>query len=171
MRTKLWAAALIGALAFTGAADAKTARRAPAPNPLALGHWMAAISVADMEKETAWYRDKLGFRVTADTKIGGGTPARWLENGNERIELLSIANSTAGPARATPPRHASVRGITQITLSTPNLKRTRDELMRRGVTPALDITEVAPLGIKVIYLVDPEGNAIEIAQRTGAPTK
>lgn len=169
MKTKLWAGALCALLAVAGSADAKTTRRAP--NPLALGHWMAAISVADMEAETAWYRDKLGFHVTADTKIGGGTPVRWLENGTERIELLSIANSTAGPVRGTPPRHASVRGITQITLSTPNLQRTRDELVRRGVTPALDITEVAPLGIKVIYILDPEGNAIEIAQRTGAPTK
>ncbi|MEO6153460.1 MAG: VOC family protein [Croceibacterium sp.] len=155
--------ALATALTFAGPpAEAKTKAR---PNPLAMGHFMAAISVSDVEAETAWYRDKLGFRVTADTKIGGGTPVRWLENGNERIELLSIANSTAGPVRGTPPRHAGIRGISQITLSTPDLKATRDELVRRGVTPALDITEVAPLGIKVIYLVDPEGNAIEIAQR------
>ena len=44
-------------------------------------------------------------------------------------------------------------------------KREVDALVAKGVTPALDITDVAPLGIKVIYLLDPEGNAIEIAQR------
>ena len=38
-------------------------------------------------------------------------------------------------------------------------------LAAKGITPALDITEVKPLGIKVMYLVDPEGNAVEIAQR------
>ena len=168
MRTKLLAGALIGALAFTGAQAKVAVHRT---SPLALGHFMAAISVADMDRETAWFRDKLGFHLVADTKIGGGTPVRWLENGSERIELLSIANSTAGPVRGTPPRHASVRGISQITLSTPDLKATRDALVARGVTPALDITEVAPLGIKVIYLVDPEGNAIEIAQRLGTPKK
>lgn len=169
MNTKLWTGTLVAALVLAGAANAQV--KVHRTSPLALGHWMAAISVADMDKETAWFRDKLGFHVTADTKIGGGTPVRWLENGSERIELLSVANSTAGPERATPPRHASIRGITQVTLSTTDLKATRDALVARGVKPALDITEVAPLGIKVIYLVDPEGNAIEIAQRLGAPKK
>jgi hypothetical protein len=64
-----------------------------------------------------------------------------------------------------------VRGITKLTRSTPKQQRPRDALDRPGVTPARDLTAVAPHGIKVIYLVDPEGNAIEIAQRTGAPTK
>jgi catechol 2,3-dioxygenase-like lactoylglutathione lyase family enzyme len=139
--------------------------------PMAFDHFMTAISVADLEKETAWFRDNLGFTVTADTKIGGGTPIRWLENGNERIELILAAGSTAGPARAAPPRHAGVRGLSQVTLQTDNLQAVRDALVAKGITPALDITDVAPLGIKVIYLLDPEGNAIEIAQRTGAPTK
>ena len=40
----------------------------------------------------------------------------------------------------------------------------RAALASKGVTPALDITEVGPLGIKVLYLTDPEGNAVEIAQ-------
>jgi hypothetical protein len=35
----------------------------------------------------------------------------------------------------------------------------------RSVTPALDITDVAPLGIKAIYMLDPKGNAIAIAQK------
>ena len=157
------AAVSAGALALSGCATAGSAPQGA--GPMAFNHVMAAISVADMEKETAWFRDNLGFRVTADTQIGGGTPVRWLENGNERIELILASGSTAGPARAAPPRHAGIRGITQVTLETRDLQATRDALVAKGVTPALDITEVAPLGIKVIYLLDPEGNAIEIAQR------
>ena len=164
MRTLVNLAAVsAAALALSGCATAGAAPQAA--GPLAFKHFMAAISVADMEKETAWFRDILGFRVTADTQIGGGTPIRWLENGNERIELILAGGSTAGPARAAPPRHAGIRGITQVTLETRNLQATRDALVAKGVTPALDITEVPPLGIKVIYLLDPEGNAIEIAQR------
>ncbi|MEO6387550.1 MAG: VOC family protein [Croceibacterium sp.] len=152
------------ALALSGCVTVKAPQ---ATGPFALGHFMAAISVANLDTETAFFRDKLGFRVTADTQIGGGTPVRWLENGNERIELILAAGSVAGPARATPPRHAGIRGISQITLESRDLQATRDALVANGVTPALDITEVAPLGIKVIYLVDPEGNAIEIAQKLG----
>ena len=51
-----------------------------------------------------------------------------------------------------------------MTLQTNDLEATRAALAAKGVTPALDITEVAPLGIRVIYLLDPEGNAVEIAQ-------
>ena len=46
-----------------------------------------------------------------------------------------------------------------------NLEATKAALAAQGLTPALDITEVAPLGIKVMYYQDPEGNAIEIAQK------
>jgi catechol 2,3-dioxygenase-like lactoylglutathione lyase family enzyme len=139
---------------------------APKPSgPLAFDHFMVAISVADMEAETAWYVNNLGFKVAVDTKIGGGTPARWLVNGNERIELIAVAGSQAGPARATPPRHAGIRGFSQVTLETRDISGVKAALAAKGITPALDITEVKPLGIKVMYLVDPEGNAVEIAQR------
>ena len=156
-------AALCCAAALSGCATTDAAPQGS--GPMAFDHFMVAISVADMEKETAWYRDNLGFTVTANTTIGGGTPVRWLENGNERIELIAANGSTAGPVRATPPRHAGIRGISQVTLQTDNLQAARDALVAKGITPALDITEVAPLGIKVIYLVDPEGNAVEIAQK------
>ena len=132
---------------------------------LQFNHFMVAISVQDIEKETAWFVDNLGFTVEKDASVrDGAVRFRWLRNGNERIELLSIANSQPAPVRATPPGHAAIRGITQVTLETNDLDATRAALAAKGVTPVLDITEVAPLGIRVIYLLDPEGNAVEIAQ-------
>ena len=147
---------LAGALMATGATAA---------NPLSFNHFMVAISVADMDREAAWYVDNLGFKVAVDTKIGGGTPVRWLVNGNERIELIAAAGSQPGPARAVPPRHAGIRGFSQVTLETRDIAAVRTALAAKGIAPAMDITEVKPLGIKVMYLVDPEGNAVEIAQR------
>ena len=142
---------------------AMPAKAADAP---VLGHWMVAISVADLDKETAFFVDKLGFKVELDTKFGPGIPVRWLVSGNERIELLKIADSKP-PAtpRAKPPGHAAVQGISQVTLSTSDIEATKAALLAKGVIPALDITEVAPLGVKVMYVQDPEGNAIEIAQK------
>jgi len=150
---------LAGAALAASAVDARPAR-APV-----LGHWMVAISVADLEAETAFFK-KLGFKVALDTKFGPGIPVRWLVSGNERIELLQIANSKP-PAtpRAKPPAHAAVQGLSQVTLSTPNLAATKAALAAKGLSPALDMTEVKPLGIKVMYYQDPEGNAVEIAQK------
>ena len=132
---------------------------------LEFNHFMVAISVHDIDEETAWFVDKLNFTVEKDASVrDGAVKFRWLRNGNQRIELIGIATSQPGPARATPPGHAAIRGITQVTLETTDIEATRAALLAKGVTPALDITDVAPLGIKAMYLLDPEGNAIEIAQ-------
>ncbi|MGZ3197225.1 MAG: VOC family protein [Croceibacterium sp.] len=138
---------------------------AQAPAAPELGHFMVAISVANLDAETAFFQ-KLGFKVVTDTKFGPGIPVRWLTSGNERIELLQIPNSKppADP-RAKPPGHAAIQGISQVTLSTTNLEATKAALAAQGLTPALDITVVAPLGVKVMYYQDPEGNAIEIGQK------
>ena len=152
-------------LAVLAAASALVAAPASAQAAPELGHWMVAISVADLEAETAFF-EKLGFKVELDTTFGPQIPVRWLVSGNERIELLKIANSQPpGQARAKPPGHAAVQGISQVTLSTSDIEATRAALAARGLTPALDITEVGPLGVKVMYYQDPEGNAIEIAQK------
>ena len=152
-------------LAVLAAASAMVAAPASAQAAPELGHWMVAISVADLDAETEFFK-KLGFKVDLDTKFGPGIPVRWLTSGNERIELLQIANSKP-PAtpRAKPPGHAAVQGYSQMTLSTRDIAATKAALAAQGLTPALDITEVKPLGIKVMYYQDPEGNAIEIAQK------
>jgi catechol 2,3-dioxygenase-like lactoylglutathione lyase family enzyme len=152
---------LLAGAALAGCATAN----AQAPAAPELGHWMVAISVANLDTETEFFK-KLGFKVELDTKFGPGIPVRWLVSGNERIELLQIANSKP-PAtpRAKPPGHAAVQGLSQVTLSTVNIEATKAALAAQGLTPALDITEVAPLGVKVMYYQDPEGNAVEIAQK------
>ena len=159
------ALALALALGTGGTASAQGPEVASA---LEFNHFMVAISVQDIEKETAWFVDNLGFTVEKDASVrDGAVKFRWLRNGNQRIELLSIAGSQPGPKRATPPGHAAIQGITQVTLETRDIDATRAALAAKGITPALDITDVTPLGIKAMYLLDPEGNAIEIAQMAG----
>ena len=155
---------LVSLAAGVALAGCATANAAPPAAPV-LGHWMVAISVANLDTETDFYK-KLGFKVVVDTKFGPGIPVRWLTSGNERIELLQIPNSKPPTdPRAKPPGHAAVQGYSQMTLSTIDLAATKAALAAQGLTPALDITEVAPLGIKVMYYQDPEGNAVEIAQK------
>jgi catechol 2,3-dioxygenase-like lactoylglutathione lyase family enzyme len=155
------------AAALLGTASAASAQGPEVAAALEFNHFMVAISVQDIEAETRWFVDNLGFTVEKDASVrDGAVQFRWLINGNQRIELLRIADSQPGPARGKPPGHAAIRGITQVTLETRDIAATRAALAAKGVTPALDITEVAPLGIKVMYLLDPEGNAIEIAQRS-----
>src|SRR5689334_8784413 len=128
---------VFAALATVAALVSAPAAAQAAPE---LGHWMVAISVADLDAETAFF-EKLGFKVELDTTFGPQIPVRWLISGNERIELLKIANSQPpGQPRAKPPAHAAVQGLSQVTLSTTDIEATRAALAAKGLTPALDIT-------------------------------
>ena len=61
-----------------------------------------------------------------------------------------------------------MRGPGQLMVQVKNLEATKAALAARGVTPSVDITPIAALGIKVMFVTDPEGNPIEITEVTGA---
>ena len=156
-------------LALAGAVIAGTGARAQAPelaSPIELSHFMSAYSVADIEAVTKFYVEVLDFEVVKDVPLGEAMHFRWLRNGNQGIELVQMANSQPGPARGTPPAHLMVRGPGQLMLRVEDLEATKAALAAKGVTPNVDITNIAPLGIKVMFVNDPEGNPIEIVEVT-----
>ena len=159
---------LIG-LALAGAASAPIGANAQGPefnSKIELSHFMSAYSVADIEAVTKFYVDVLDFEVVKDAPLGEAMHFRWLRNGNQGIELVQMANSQPGPERGTPPAHLAVRGPGQLMLQVKDLQATKAALLAKGVTPNVDITDVAPLGIKVMFVNDPEGNPIEIVEVT-----
>ena len=146
----------IGAHAQDGGAEPK----------IELSHFMSAYSVADIEAVTQFYIDVLDFEVVKDVPLGEAMHFRWLRHGNQGIELVQMANSQPGPQRGTPPAHLAVRGPGQLMLQVKDIEATKAALLAKGVTPDVDITDVAPLGIKVMFVNDPEGNPIEIVEVT-----
>lgn len=127
-------------------------------------HFMMGMSVADIEKMTAWYSDMLGFKVAKDLAMGqGGGKLRFLENGDERIEMVYTAGSKPGEQRPLPP-NSTIQGWVQITMEVPDLDAARAALIARGVTPGA-ITPIAPLGIRIMFMRDPEGNIVELVQK------
>ena len=160
---------LIG-LALAGALFAPIGARAQdegAERPIELSHFMSAYSVADIEAVTKFYVDVLDFEVVKDVPLGEAMHFRWLRNGNQGIELVRMANSQPGPTRGRPPAHLAVRGPGQLMLQVADLEATKAALLAKGVTPSVDITDVGVLGIKVMFVMDPEGNPIELVQVTG----
>ena len=155
--------ALAGALLAPIGAHAQDGAAAP---KIELSHFMSAYSVADIEAVTKFYVDVLDFEVVKDVPLGEAMHFRWLKNGNQGIELVQMANSQAGPQRGTPPAHLMVRGPGQLMLQVPDIEVAKAALLAKGVTPNVDITNIAPLGIKVMFVNDPEGNPIEIVEVT-----
>ncbi len=167
MNKAVFAIALAGALGFSSTAQAQAPEYQAEEPAIELEHFMTAVSVADIEAVTAFYVDVLDFEVVADVPLGDAMHFRWIRNGSQGIELVYMANSVAGPERGVPPTHLEVRGPGQLMMRVADLEETKGILANKGVTPAVDITDVAPLGIKVMFLKDPEGNLIELVQVTG----
>ena len=165
MKKVLIGLALAGAFLAPIGAHAQGAGAGP---KIELSHFMSAYSVADIEAVTKFYVDVLDFEVVKDVPLGEAMHFRWLKNGNQGIELVQMANSTPGPERGTPPAHLAVRGPGQLMLQVKDIEATKAALLAKGVTPNVDITDVAPLGIKVMFVNDPEGNPIEIVQVAGS---
>ena len=163
MKRMLVGLALAGALIAPVGAHAQNAG---AERKIELSHFMSAYSVADIEAVTRFYVDVLDFEVVKDAPLGDAMHFRWLRNGNQGIELVQMANSKPGPERGAPPAHLMVRGPGQLMLRVESLEATKAALLAKGVTPNVDITAVAPLGIKVMFVNDPEGNPIEIVEVT-----
>ena len=163
MKNVLIRLALAGAVFAPSGAHAQDAGAAP---KIELSHFMSAYSVADIEAVTKFYVEVLDFEVVKDVPLGEAMHFRWLRNGNQGIELVQMANSTPGPERGTPPAHLMVRGPGQLMLRVEDLEATKAALAAKGVTPNVDITNIAPLGIKVMFVNDPEGNPIEIVEVT-----
>ena len=164
MKKALIGLALANAVFAPIGAHAQDARAAP---EIELSHFMSAYSVADIEAVTKFYVDVLDFEVVKDVPLGEAMHFRWLRHGNQGIELVQMANSQPGPERGTPPAHLMVRGPGQLMLRVEDIEATRAALLAKGVTPNVDITDVGVLGIKVMFVNDPEGNPIEIVEVTG----
>ncbi len=159
MKTVLASLALLSATAFSLPAIAQ-------PAIPSVQHFMMGISVADMEKMTAWYGEMLGFKVTKDVPMGeGGGKVRFLESGNARIELIYSPGSKPAERKPEPPAHAAIHGYVQLAMEVPDLDVAKAALAARGVKPSLDITPIPPLGIRIMFLRDPEGNFVELLQK------
>jgi catechol 2,3-dioxygenase-like lactoylglutathione lyase family enzyme len=167
MKKSLCGLAIAGALFATTGVKAQAPEYAAQPK-IELNHFLMALSVEDIEAVTAFYVDVLDFEVVKDAPLGPAMHFRWLKNGTQGIELVQMADSQPGPERGPPPAHLAVRGPGQLMMEVADIEATKEILLSKGVTPAVDITDLtAMLGIKVMFVVDPEGNNIEIVQVTG----
>lgn len=159
MKSLLLPLGLLAASAFASPALAQPA--VPSVQP-----FMVGISVADIDKMTAWYGDILGFKVTKEVPMGqGGGKVRFIESGTQRIELVYSPGSKPGPVKSMPPGHAAIQGTVQLTMEVADLDAARTAMLAKGVKLPMNITPIPPLGIRIMFFQDPEGNLLELVER------
>ena len=114
--------------------------------------------VDDIPAAVAFYRDKLGFKVEAQS----GNFFAALSRGNVQL-LLSPTKGPGGASQPMPDGRKPVPGgWNRIVIYLPNLEAEVDRLRKQGVHFRNDI--VKGLGGNEILLDDPSGNPIDLFQ-------
>jgi uncharacterized glyoxalase superfamily protein PhnB len=115
----------------------------------------ASLTVRDLQKSVAWYRDVLGFTLDRMHERGGKTIAASLKAGDVRV-LLSQDDGSKGWDRA------KGQGISLQITTAQNVDEIAAHLEQRGAV--LDTKPVTtPWGARVFRLTDPDGFKLVIS--------
>lgn len=139
-----------------------------------LGIHHPAISVSDLEKALAFYRDKLGFETVMEIELPGGIEmmskafdlkdagykVAMLRKGNSCIELFEFTGDEV--AVGDPKRPVSKHGITHICLAASDYEADYRQLQEAGVVFNTEPNGAAPG--RWAYGRDPFGNVIELLE-------
>jgi glyoxylase I family protein len=111
------------------------------------------IEVFDMPTSLAFYRDKLGFRVTADSGQGDNSGWMMLKLGETTLMLNTAYDDGERPDAPDPARVKAHRD-TCIYFGCPDVDGAYEHLKANGVH--CDPPSVAPYGMKQLYVQDPD---------------
>src|SRR3954447_21269436 len=115
------------------------------------------LRVADLDRSLAFYRDALGFRVSADARPRG-IPAVFLSAGDSHHDLAINTFETAGAS----PAPAGHTGLYHVAFAVPDRGALRVALQRlydHGVAVGHGSDHGATVSL---YLADPDGNGVEL---------
>lgn len=115
------------------------------------------LEVFDMPTSLAFYRDKLGFRVTGNS--GQGDESGWvmLELGASTI-MLNTAYDDGERPDAPDSARAAAHSDTCIYFGCPDPDAAYEHLKEKGVI--LEPPSDAPYGMRQLYLSDPDGYSL-----------
>lgn len=118
------------------------------------------LQVYDMPASVRFYRDKLGFEIVSTSPVLGEDRFHWawLRLGEAEV-MLNTAYESDGERPVPPdPARARSHGDTVLFLGCPDVDGAYAELLGKGV--AASVPQIAPYGMKQMYLQDPDGFGI-----------
>ncbi|HHK9461670.1 MAG: VOC family protein [Delftia acidovorans] len=121
-----------------------------------------AISVSDLDRAVAWYREVLGFRDVRSGEFANvGARFAFLEGKGMSIELISTGKAQRPATLVEPPHHLASVGYKAIVLRTDDLAQVTQELEHAGVPI---VWKLQPLtdDIAATLIRDLDGNFINI---------
>jgi catechol 2,3-dioxygenase-like lactoylglutathione lyase family enzyme len=128
------------------------------------------LTVGDLDAMTRWYTTVLGLRVEFEFSLPEADfRGVMLRGDNHRIELLHRKGNRAGLQAASPVDAALVRGYGHIAFDVSDVSEVDTvyaELLAAGATDRMSPRPSPEPGVRMAYVADPEGNLIELLDRT-----
>lgn len=167
-----WALALTvlayGQLPVAGAVEAQTAPQADGAHDavptalVGLRFQNLSVSVSDLSRASAWYRDVLDFKEVRTGEFPSvGARFIFLEGNGMQLELISSGKARIPNQATNPPGHLETTGYKTLVFNTPNLTALTDHLVRKGVRIVWKEQKLAD-GMSSTMIHDVEGNLINI---------
>lgn len=128
------------------------------------------VNVADLDRAERWYTGAFGLRrVFAFTLDEAGLSGVVLESPyGYRIELLHRTGSAPGPRGDGPIEAARIEGYGHVALNADVLEPVYDALTAAGAREVRPPGPSPEPGVRMAWLADPEGNLIELVERSAA---
>jgi catechol 2,3-dioxygenase-like lactoylglutathione lyase family enzyme len=123
--------------------------------------------VADLDGTRAWYERALGFESQFLFEIPGMRGAMLSHPDGYRVELLEREGSADGLRDALPNDALLTRGYGHFAIEVTNLGDTYARLLGEGARPVWDPRQSPEPGVRMAFVHDPEGNLIELLERSG----
>ncbi|CAI9401453.1 VOC family protein [Nocardioides sp. T2.26MG-1] len=127
------------------------------------------LNVADLDAMTDWYRSALDLAVEFEFALDHvdlrGAMLRSADGW--RLELLTRAGNLAGLQADSPVEAALTRGFGHLALDVPDVDAAYDALVAAGATDRMSPRPSPEPGVRMAYVADPEGNLVELLDRTG----
>ncbi|KQW47245.1 hypothetical protein ASC77_12220 [Nocardioides sp. Root1257] len=128
------------------------------------------LNVADLDAMCAWYCTSLDlaieFEFALDQVDFRGAMLRSSEG--HRIELLCRTGNGPGLQAANPVEAALTRGFGHVAFDVPDVDAAYDGLLAAGATDRMSPRPSPEPGVRMAYVADPEGNLVELLDRTAA---
>lgn len=151
--------AVLAALAAAVSLGSGLAHAQSAPAPPGLSVMSAAFASTDLDRAMAFYTRGLGLTAAGRIEHGATTEIPLLFPGGG-AGLLLIATRGGTRAPQDPPR------IGRVILAVPDLKALAARLTAAGYSLRAPVAEQAGRHVLVGLVADPDGNELELVQRT-----
>lgn len=126
------------------------------------------LTVADLPAMTDWYCRALALEVEFEFKLDqvDFRGAMLRSRDGWRLELLHRPESQPGLQAASPVDAALTRGFGHLALDVPDVDTAYDALVAAGASDRMSPRPSPEPGVRMAYVADPEGNLVELLDRT-----